>query len=248
MDRLFRIDLYPHDWILDTARLPPNERGVYIQVVCLIYSNRGPIPNDPKWISGVSGCSTRMAQALVDKLVGKGFLILTPENKITQKRAENELRIKRKSLENSAKGGRNRYENERKSNENNYMDSSDTTYPQSTPPPTPPRPLYNTSTSRDGGDDLQRQSDGPMAAAVNGALNAFGIGGVHGAGADSFDIERHLTDKDSEDIAFNAPGWPLHRLITAYNEGVRSGRRDVPKHPTEAFRKWVPRYTKGRRP
>lgn len=117
MDRLFRIDFYPQDWIIDTARLTPEERGVYIQIIALIYSNRGPIENDPVWIAGVSGCSSRMVKSVISKLEEKGFVQFSG-GKITQKRAENELNIKRKHLELSSKGGRNRHENNRESKEN----------------------------------------------------------------------------------------------------------------------------------
>ena len=34
MDRLFRIDFYPQDWLIDTARLTPEECGIFIQIVC----------------------------------------------------------------------------------------------------------------------------------------------------------------------------------------------------------------------
>jgi uncharacterized protein YdaU (DUF1376 family) len=136
MDRLFRIDFYPQDWIIDTARLTPEERGVYIQIIALIYSNRGPIENDPVWIAGVSGCSSRMVKSVISKLEEKGFVQFSG-GKITQKRAENELNIKRKHLELSSKGGRNRAENEREYKENNYLDSSEGVIPLSSSSPSP---------------------------------------------------------------------------------------------------------------
>ena len=136
MDRVFRIDFYPQDWLIDTAKLSPEERGVYIQIICLIYANRGPIENDPRWIGGHSGCSTRKATAIISQLFQRGFLV---ENgaKISQKRAENELEIKRKHLENSSKGGRKRAENEGKNNKNNDIVSSGACESQPAPSPSP---------------------------------------------------------------------------------------------------------------
>ena len=150
MDRLFRIDFYPQDWIIDTARLTLEERGLYIQIVALIYSNRGPIVNDAQWIAGVSNCSVRAAKSIIQILIDKGFLRLT-DGKLGQKRAENELNSKRKSLENSSKGGRARAENSRTSpenegddNENNDLASSGTSKPLTAPTPTPtPSPTPN---------------------------------------------------------------------------------------------------------
>jgi len=140
IDKLFRIDFYPKDWLIDTARLTPEERGIYIQIVCMIYANRGPIENDAKWIAGQSGCSTRKAKKIISELFQKKILI---ENgsKISQKRAENELETKREHLENSSKGGQNSAEKKRKNKENKDLASSGTTYPQHTPIATATVPL-----------------------------------------------------------------------------------------------------------
>ena len=147
MDRLFRIDFYPQDWIIDTSRLTPEERGIYIQIIALIYSNRGPIENDPAWIAGVSCCSVRMVKSVISKLLEKGFVQLSG-GKITQKRAENELKIKRKHLENSAKGGRTSSEHGSKTprkqceindecKENNKLASSEAGVSLPSPSPSP---------------------------------------------------------------------------------------------------------------
>ncbi len=124
INRLFRIDFYPQDWIIDTSRLSLEERGIYVQIICLIYANRGEIENDPAWIAGTSGCSPRKAASLIQDLAAKNFLQLKG-SKITQKRCENELETKREHLESSARGGRKKAENERKIIEINNIASSD---------------------------------------------------------------------------------------------------------------------------
>lgn len=124
MDRLFRIDFYPQDWLIDTARMSVEERGVYIQILMLIYSNRGPIENDAKWISNICGCSPRLARSLVDRLLETGFVQLSG-GKITQKRAEHELNKKRTHLELSSKGGRTQREIVSKDKENKHLTRSD---------------------------------------------------------------------------------------------------------------------------
>lgn len=143
MDRLFRIDFYPQDWLIDTARLAPDERGVFIQIVMMIYANRGPIPNDEKHLANLCGCSSRLVRSLVATLEQKGFVQIS-DGKIGQKRAENELNIKRNHLENSSKGGRTSAKTARKSseneddtNENSHLVSSGISQSLPTPTPTP---------------------------------------------------------------------------------------------------------------
>lgn len=131
LDRLFRIDFYPQDWLIDTARLTPEERGVFVQIVMMIYANRGPIINDEKHLANLCGCSIRLVRSIIIRLNEKNFIQISG-SKIGQKRAESELKMKRNHLESSSKGGRTSSENLRKLhenegdvNENNNLESSD---------------------------------------------------------------------------------------------------------------------------
>ena len=135
MDRLFRIDFYPQEWIVQTGRLNLEQRGLYIQICALIYANRGPIDNDPAWIARSSGCSPRLARSVISQLVGMDFLQFRG-SKVTQKRCERELNLKRTHLENSSKGGRTRHENRDETSKNNDLGSSDDPISVSTPSPT----------------------------------------------------------------------------------------------------------------
>jgi uncharacterized protein YdaU (DUF1376 family) len=111
LDRIFRIDFYPQDWLIGTAALDPEEVGMYIQVCALIYAKRGPIENDTDELARkFRNCSKRKARALVDALVGKGKIFVI-DGKLSQKRAENELNSKRTHLERAANGGRTKHEN-----------------------------------------------------------------------------------------------------------------------------------------
>jgi len=123
MDRLFRIDFYPSEWLVQTGKMTVEQRGIFIQIVAMIYANRGPIENDPAWIGRAAGCSSRLARALIAQLLAAGSLQIKG-SKITQKRCERELNMKRTHLESSAKGGRNKAEYERESNNNNTLASS----------------------------------------------------------------------------------------------------------------------------
>jgi len=128
MDRLFRIDFYPQDWILDTARLNPEQRGIYIQIVSLMYAGRGAIDNNPTWIAGVSGCSARLVKKVLAELAQLEFVTICG-SKITQKRVEDELNKKREHLEASAKGGRKAAEKNAIDNDNNNLAVSEVIEP-----------------------------------------------------------------------------------------------------------------------
>jgi Protein of unknown function (DUF1376) len=74
MDRLFRIDFYPQDWLIQTNNMTPVQRGIFIQIVAMIYGNRGAIENDPAWIGRASNCSARLTRAVIQQLIDKGEL------------------------------------------------------------------------------------------------------------------------------------------------------------------------------
>ena len=112
MSKIFRFDCYPHDWLLDTSRLSPEDRGIYVQIVMLIYARGGHIDNDPKWISGSCNCSSRLVAASISRLVQMDFIQLS-NGIITQKRAQRELNAKRVQIESGANGGRKRVEKRR---------------------------------------------------------------------------------------------------------------------------------------
>ena len=145
MERLFRIDFYPQDWLVKTQGLTPEQCGFYIQIVALIYASRGPVPNDPHRLSRLLKCSSRLTKSVVAQLVSVGKLEVRGEF-ITNSRAESELNMKRTLLESSAKGGRNKAENARKSNKNNKLKSSEGDFSLSSPSPTPsPTPTNNSN-------------------------------------------------------------------------------------------------------
>ncbi len=128
-NRIFRVDVYPQDWLIDTSKLTPDVRGNFVQIVMLIYAQGRPILNDPKWISGVCGCSPRLVRSHVDKLVKDGFLSLTPDGLIDQKRASKELETKRKNLELASNAGRTSAEMRRESSKNKGITSTSSPSP-----------------------------------------------------------------------------------------------------------------------
>ena len=100
------------------------QRGLFIQVVAMIYANRGAIDNDPAWIGRAANCSPRLARVIISQLV-KSDSLQVQGSKITQKRCEHELNMKRTHLELSAKGGRKKAENSSIDIENKDLTSTD---------------------------------------------------------------------------------------------------------------------------
>lgn len=129
MDRLFRIDFYPQDWIAKTGDLTPEECGVYIQIIAMIYAHQGPIFYDAETLSRkLKSCSVRLLKSIVQRLIDKHKITLR-DGKIGQGRAEYELNSKRTHLELSANGGRTKAENARQINKNKDLASTETPIP-----------------------------------------------------------------------------------------------------------------------
>lgn len=219
IERLFRIDFYPQDWLIDTARLAPVDRGIFIQIVCLIYANRGAIENDPSWIAGVSGTSKTVVKSSIIRLISAGFLTEN-EGKITQKRAQNEINSKQNHLENSAKGGKNKAS---RAKENNDLNSSDHQEPQSTPSPSP-NPSPSPTAKED--QDQAPKSKQPKTPRMD--LLNFNV--------------RDLMDEDGFQDArvfASVMGQTVDDLAIAYNNAVKNGDLDPPRDANKAFPAWI---------
>jgi uncharacterized protein YdaU (DUF1376 family) len=145
MDRLFRIDFYPSEWLVQTGKMTLMQRGIFVQVISMIYANRGPIENDAAWIGRASNCSSRMARSIIKQLVDSDALQISG-GKLTQRRCERELDAKRIHLEHSAKGGRTSAENKALSNNNNGLTS--------TPIPSPSTPRKDHDLLKNGKDKM----------------------------------------------------------------------------------------------
>lgn len=121
-DSVQHVDFHPLLWMVDTSKLTNEERGVYSQVCAMIMHN-GPFAIDEQHLANLCNCSTRKLRPLIQALYDKSFL-KEVDGKVTQKRAEIELKRARKRIENSAKGGRTHAENDAESKENNKLGST----------------------------------------------------------------------------------------------------------------------------
>lgn len=109
-------------------RLTLEERGAYNTLLDLIYDRSGPIPDDPRWLSGWMGCSLRKWNAIREMLIEQGkiyaVMIKTEPCLMNQRAAveiENQSKFARNLSESGAKGGRKRAENATALNENNDL-------------------------------------------------------------------------------------------------------------------------------
>ena len=120
---------YPSDFIAGTIGLSLEEKGAYSVCLDLIYDRGGPIPDDPRWIAGVCGCSVRRWVALRAALIGAGKL-RAEDGHLTNNRASREIdeldRASETAATSGAKGGRKRAENSSKIEELRVLISQST--------------------------------------------------------------------------------------------------------------------------
>jgi uncharacterized protein YdaU (DUF1376 family) len=121
---------YPHyarDFIDGVQGLGADTIGAYIVVLDLIYARGGPIKNDPKFISGILGCSSRLASSLITRLVDAGKLRLDGDflaNGKAEKVIEKAAKLSRNLSEAGAKGARNKAEKNSDDNKNNELEQA----------------------------------------------------------------------------------------------------------------------------
>ena len=122
---------YPADFIAGTLQMSLEEKGAYSIVLDLIYDQGGPIPDDPRWIARVCGCSTRRWNQIRQRLLEMGKLQAVggrldnarakKQRSSEEKAAENAGKSEDKSAEKAGKGAEKDEKNEPVSNENNGL-------------------------------------------------------------------------------------------------------------------------------
>lgn len=110
------------DILASYASLPVDLRGVAYTILDLIYDRGGPLAESDAMLAARMCCSLRKWKSYKSELLRLGKFTLTPDGKLMNKRAENELKIFRKQAEFGSAGGRARVENAKNSKENNETD------------------------------------------------------------------------------------------------------------------------------
>jgi uncharacterized protein YdaU (DUF1376 family) len=213
LDRLFRIDFYPQEWLTQTGDLTLEQRGVLITVCAMIYANRGPIKNDSAWIGRAANCSPRLARSIIAQLVELDSIQIQG-SKITQRRCERELNIKRTHLENSAKGGRKAAENRSDCIETNNIASSGIVFSLPSPIRSPSR-----KDKEDRSEDIQKRE---------------------GCATDAGSLVSSDAIFKASEMA-RARGWTGGNELGRELEAIFLGWiTKTPDEPDRAFLKWVP--------
>lgn len=100
-----RIDFSPDEWIAGAFTLKADQRGCYITIIMLIYSQGGPILDDPREMATACNVSLDKWRKIRAVLLEKGKIYLTDEGRISNRRCENELKKAQNRTENARKNG-----------------------------------------------------------------------------------------------------------------------------------------------
>lgn len=90
MAGFWKVEFFPSKWLLGTRGLKVEERGVYIDVLMMIYEHGGPIRADLDELARVLGVRAATAERLLQALVAKGKLSWE-DGRIGHRKAEDEL-------------------------------------------------------------------------------------------------------------------------------------------------------------
>jgi uncharacterized protein YdaU (DUF1376 family) len=109
-DKVRYVRFHPDEYIAGVgAQMDAETQGVYWMICSLIYSHGGPIDNDPKYIGRLVCMGQARARKVIDGLIESGKIFVF-QSKLTQKRAETEVKHAQnrteKAKENGGKGGR----------------------------------------------------------------------------------------------------------------------------------------------
>lgn len=97
------------DWLDATRRLEPELRGIYVDLLCVMYDRDGPVPDDEAWVSHQLHISKRLWRSARERLIAAGKIRAVPGGLINDRAAaEIEERATRREVnrENGSKNAR----------------------------------------------------------------------------------------------------------------------------------------------
>lgn len=99
MPGLSRFDFYPRDWLAGTRTLSSAAKGVYIDLLAVMYDRGEAIDHDPKWLCKLLGFrDARQLQPVLDELVVDRKIEII-DGKIHNRRADAEIEKARAAYE-----------------------------------------------------------------------------------------------------------------------------------------------------
>jgi uncharacterized protein YdaU (DUF1376 family) len=121
---------YKHDpdaFLAGTMDLTPEERGVYIVVISLLYSRNGDLPTDDRFFARYCGCDPRTWRRIRDRLLAKGKIHYRIDGNLTANRVEVELKSARRRIEAMTKLAEKRWKNKDYTHATPHMTTTTTT-------------------------------------------------------------------------------------------------------------------------
>lgn len=118
---------YPKDFIMGSLGMTLEEKGAYSMLLDLIYEHGKPIADEPRYISGVLGCSVKKWKTIREKLIS--LEKITVENGVISNfranlELENSAKLHSKLVENGAKGGKKTAKKLQEPSKNNDVDKA----------------------------------------------------------------------------------------------------------------------------
>lgn len=104
MSKIRHVQFRPDEYIVGVSPLTAEQQGVFWMVCALIMSHGGPIPADHKRIAHLTNIRPSKAKRICDALIACGKLSESG-GKLSQKRAETEVKSAQKRSENGSKSG-----------------------------------------------------------------------------------------------------------------------------------------------
>lgn len=210
---------YPRDFIEGTAGWSFELKAAYRLVLDIIYLQGGRLPDDPRYISGLLGCSVRKWKTLRSELIERGKLFVNDEF-LGNERADKELETLRKYQDQQS-------ENATRPNENKRLQKPRQSH-------TEPEPDTEDTTSVV---SKRVNADAEKSASVNEPrvklLDAMGVGEDGISGPSSF-IGTTLDMAEASQWA--AMGIPLSQQCEIIKEVCRRKRTSEPGWRPSRFR------------
>src|SRR5580765_1912252 len=99
----------PHAAIEGMLGLSMEERGAYNTLIDMLYARDGDVLNDDRMMAHAQQCSIRLWRSVRDRLIAKGKIRITADNKLITNGVENRLKTARKFSENQSNRAKNRW-------------------------------------------------------------------------------------------------------------------------------------------
>lgn len=221
--KTFRIDWYPKDAYIDLAKLPAEEIGLLLQTMNLIYMHNRAIDFEPKHIAKSCCMGAKKCDRLLHNLIDKGYLELTEDKKLKQKRCMIELENVDTRRKKQSESARLSHESRRRNKEKQIDNIS-----------TPNSDLFaSTRTSKRNSNNTSTNNESAFQESLKSSHSNH-----KARTARPYNIEYHLNDTQRTEAKKNAPRMDLQALMHEYNENINEGKKDPPEHPAKAFLAW----------